>query len=214
MIVFLDEETAYFSWVTHHREGFVLDALRRPTHKRPTLHRATCGEVRTASGKRSHWTTARHLKACSLKPGELIAWAEAEYGHPPDDCPQCRPGDAPRKQARQERVRLTKLESEIVDHVVERVAIELDRDEPHYEATVRSVAEYLDKTPRQIAPALLRLVEQGYLRIEGAPAGRKSLPGRCGVFPTAAALRTLPAFAKAPRRTLDAVFKRLDIASP
>ena len=80
MIIFLDEEGAYHSWVTHHRPGYVLDWLRKPTKKRPVMHRATCELVRRSKTKRTHWTTGRHLKACALDAEELSAWAAAEGG--------------------------------------------------------------------------------------------------------------------------------------
>jgi hypothetical protein len=218
MIIFLDEERAYYSWVTHHREGFVLDALRAPTHKRPVLHRATCADVRDRRGKRkTHWTTGRHLKACARIPAELLAWSEAEYDDTPTDCAECRPRETQRKQrAAQTRggeVRLTKLEGAIVDCVVERAAIELDYADPDYDLTVRSVAAYVDKTPGQITAALLRLVERGYLRIDGAAAPGKSLAARLHVFPTILALRTLPTFAEAPPAAIRAALDRLEILS-
>jgi len=32
MILFLDEDRAYLSWVAHHRQGFILDGKRKPRH--------------------------------------------------------------------------------------------------------------------------------------------------------------------------------------
>ena len=60
MIIFLNEEGSYLSWVVHHPTGFVLDWLRKPTRKQPVIHRAKCSAIRRSKSKRTHWTTGRH----------------------------------------------------------------------------------------------------------------------------------------------------------
>jgi hypothetical protein len=78
VIVFINEDRAYISWLARHRGGFVLDALRKPTRKQPALHRATCDEIRRSPTKRSHWTTGRHLKVCAAQREELLEWSAVE----------------------------------------------------------------------------------------------------------------------------------------
>lgn len=212
MVIFLDEERAYLSWTGHHREGFVLDALRRPTRKRPTLHRAGCGEVRSATIKRTHWTTGRRLKACALDRDELVAWSEHEYGAAPAECTQCTPTRQQRLAAASsgdDARSLTHLGKELVDFVVEAAVIQLDHDQCQYNLTVGDLASSFGKTPGQLTPALLRLVEDGYLRIEGKLAPGRALPKRRGVYPTATALRTLPAFEPMSQRAIAKELRRL-----
>src|SRR5947207_1006333 len=111
MIVFLNDDRAYHSWVTHHRRGFVLDSHRRPAKHAAVLHRASCSDVKHSQTKKTHWTTGPHLKACSLDADELRAWATQETGSEPTDCPSClaaeevHPDDHP--------LHLTKLDKEI-----------------------------------------------------------------------------------------------------
>lgn len=66
MILFLDEDLAYLHWVTHHRTGFVLDCLRHSTKAQMVLHRATCPQIKRSESKRTHWTTGKRQKGCSL----------------------------------------------------------------------------------------------------------------------------------------------------
>lgn len=214
MVIFLNEERAFLSWTGHHRDGFVLAGLRRPTRQTPTLHRATCGEIKSGAGGRTHWTTGRHLMACGVDRQELLDWSNREYGEPPQACPQCRPDeelslDELGASANGD-THLTHLGKEIVDYVVESAVIQLDHDEPQYKVTVGDVAAALGKTPGQLSSALLRLVESGHLRIEGNVTPGKSLPKRRPVYPTCAALRTLPAFAAMSRKALEAELARLE----
>ena len=117
MILFLDEDRAYLSWVTHHRNGFVLDCNRKPTKHHLMLHRATCPEIKHSATKTTHWTTGHHMKACTLNAEELKAWAHEQSGANPSGCVSClvtdpsRPVDQP--------IHLTKLDQEILSFVLE-----------------------------------------------------------------------------------------------
>ena len=51
--------------------------------------------------------------------------------------------------------------------MVESAVIHLDHQDSGYALTVGTVAKYFGKTPGQITPALLRLVDDGYLRVQG-----------------------------------------------
>lgn len=214
MLIFLDEERAYLSWVSHHHDGFVLDWLRKPTRKRPTLHRATCPEIRRSKSKRTHWTTGRHLKACSLDLEELTDWARAESGAEPVPCGACAPDHAASSEelaaAGSEDAHLTRLGEDIVDYVLEAAVIHLDLEDDGYSLTVGDVADYVDKTPGQVTPALLRLVTDGYLRVEGEVPPGATLESARRVYPTEKALRTLPAFEKLSKRRIRGELKRLE----
>ncbi len=75
--------------------------------------------------------------------------------------------------------------------------------------TVGDIAECLDKTPGQVAPALIRLAEDGYLRLGKEPEGGTSLPVDCGVVPTSDALRMLPAFEQMSKQKVEAELEGL-----
>ena len=189
MVIFVNEERAYLSWVTHHRHGFVLDMLKPPTRKRPVLHRAICAEIRKSKAKKTHWTTGRHVKACALAKEELLDWTDTE----PVLCEACQPNEAI-EQPRH----LTKVGKDIVDYVVEAAVISLDQG-AEYDASLADIAAYLNKTPAQIANIITQLVHDGYLRTESSH-----------VYPTADALRTLPAFEQLPIREVEAELQQLD----
>jgi hypothetical protein len=196
LIIYLDEENAYRSWVLHHRDGFVLDWLRKPTKRLPVLHRTACADVRTSKSKKTtHWTTGRHLKACSLSLDELVTWATLESGREPSYCADCEPQkELPHSDA--EDGHITKLGGEILDYVLEAAVIHLDNKDSGYDLTVGKVAEYLDKTRRQVAAAFLRLVRDGFLKLDRDVLAESDLRAKLLVFPTSKALRTLPAFEK------------------
>lgn len=208
MVIFVNEERAYLSWLAHHRHGFVLDLLKRPTKKRPVIHRAVCDDIKTSTSKKTHWTTGRHIKACSLDIEELLAWAETESEGEPIYCERCRPtDDAVQSDAPHER-HLTKLGKDIVDYVAEAAVVCLDQG-VEYDASVGEVADYLGKTASQITPALLRLVEDDYLRIEGGLDPDDTSPSDRQVYPTADALRILPAFEQMPLGSVKAELEHL-----
>lgn len=210
MIIFLlGEDRAYLSWLAHHRNGFVLDWLRKPTKKKPTIHRASCEVVRTSKTRNTHWTTGRHIKACSLDLDELTTWAKDEAGGDPEFCDNCKPTDAATSVASSGDRHLTKLGKEIVDYVVEAAVIHLDRRDSDYHLTVGDIAECLEKTPAQISSALIRLATDGYLRVDERVEEATSLSDACNVLPTSDALRTLPAFEKMPKQEVEAELEGL-----
>ena len=203
MVIFLlGEDRAYLSWLAHHRNGFVLDWLRKPTRKKPKVHRASCAEIRSSKAKHAHWTTGRHLKACSLGLDDLFAWACDESGGDPECCEVCHPTVRDASPPSGER-HLTKLGKEIVDYVVEAAVIHLDRHDMGYHLSVGDVAQYLDKTPRQVSSGLIRLADDGFLRLSDYPGKDKTLADDCRVLPTSDALRMLPAFSKMSQHAID-----------
>jgi hypothetical protein len=213
MIIFLNEERAFCAWLARHRAGFVLDGLRQPTRKQPSLHRATCQEVRVAKAKRSHWTTGRHFKACSLDRQELLEWANSECAGGASSCDQCKSAEVIRAEALMPREAgprpLTKQGGDIIDYVLDVALIHLGQGNGEYDLTVGDLAQYLAKTRAQVSPAIIRLLEDGYLRTEGDIVPGAALPTEQPLFPTARAMRILPAFEKLPEQEIEAELVRL-----
>lgn len=215
MVIFLlNEDRAYLSWLAHHRNGFVLDWLRQPTRKVPVLHRANCPAIKKSDSKRTHWTTGKHIKVCSLDLDEIITWAHDDSGRAPEDCPECQPRAAVTPAEVTADRHLTKLGKEIVDYVVEVAMIHLDHQDTDYHTTVDDVAHCLDKSIKQIAAALLRLVADGYLRLDPAATDEDSLAPQTSVLPTADAFRTLPNYRKLGDDEIEAEIQSLTEEEP
>lgn len=136
------------------------------------------------------------MKACSLDWAELASWAIVESSVDPETCVLCKPADEAAPVSMQGDRHLTKLGKDIVDYVVEAAVIHLDLHDSGYDVTVDDIANCLGKTPGQISPALMRLADDGYVRIGGKADSGASSPVDSNVFPTADALRMLPAFEK------------------
>jgi hypothetical protein len=209
VIFLLGDDRAYLSWLAHHRNGFVVDWLRKPTRKSPVIHRASCAEIKTAKTKHTHWTTGRHLKACSLDLDELVEWAKGESGGAPVPCGICTPADDSKSAEQPGDRHLTKLGKEIVDYVVEAAVIHLDQRDSDYHLTLGHIAAYLDKTAAQISSVLIRLATDGYVRIDQQIEQATALPDDCQVYPTSDAMRTLPAFEKMPEPEVEAELEGL-----
>ena len=161
MVIFLlGEDRAYLSWLAHHRNGFVIDWLRKPTRKKPKVHRASCAEIKSSPTQKTHWTTGRQLKVCSLDMDELLEWAREGSGGHVEHCEICQPSDPASASSSPDR-HLTKLGKEIVDYIVEAAVIHLDRNDQDYNVTLSDVAKSIHKTPRQVSQSLTRLAEDG-----------------------------------------------------
>lgn len=204
MILFLDEEKAYLNWVTHHRLGFVLDCLRHPTKAHLVLHRATCHEIKRSESKRTHWTTGKHMKGCSLDLEQLQTWAKEQTEHEGSFCPQCTP-----EQKVEVETHLTKLDRNILDYVLEIASVHMTEDDQSYSLTVGMIARCFRKTEGQLMSALSRLVEDGLLVVVGKTKPGEVYSGRSGVLPTAKALRTIPAYDALDDRQIDAELSKL-----
>lgn len=206
MIIFIHEEAAYRHWVTHHRQGFVLNGRRKPKIGHLTLHRATCSEVKPVARGSTHYTTGPHLKACALDAGELVQWGLENAGAEPEACQACRPLEAAADV--EEVIHLTRIGREILDYVLEAAVIHFDPDSPPYRLSVRDIANCLAKEESHLAQSLRRLVQDGLIVVDGwtghgTPAPRKL------AFPTAKALRTLAEFAEASDELLTAELSKL-----
>jgi hypothetical protein len=193
MIIFINDDRAYRYWLTHHRQGFVLEGRRKPKVGHVVLHRAICPHVKRAESKRTHWTTGGKLKACSLDLDELRAWAVEETGSGASPCEKCLPEqELPSDDSGE--IHLTKLGAEILDYVLDAALIHLEHEQPPYRLTVNDIAACFGKTPGQLAPALHRLIDDGLLTVDGKLGAAVAIPFKRIVWPTVRALRTLEAF--------------------
>ena len=193
MIIFINDDRAYLYWVTHHRQGFVLEGRRRPKVSHLLLHRATCSDIKRTDSKRTHWTTGAKLKACSVNLNELGDWAVEESGSAATQCEKCRPEHELPSESSGE-IHLTKLGADILDYVLDAALIHIDHEQPPYRLMVSEIAACFNKTPGQLSAALHRLVDDGLLAVDGKLVAAVPIPHKRIVWPTIRALRTLQAF--------------------
>jgi hypothetical protein len=194
MVIYIDEERAYYHWITHHRQGFIVAGRFRPKWGQLVLHRARCLEVKTAKTRRTHWTTGSRFKACAQRREALLEWAETGLGCSCDRCRECMP-DVDGLNSNPDRPRLTRLARDILGYVLEAAVMHFDEETPPYHLTVALIANCMGKSPAQVSPALHRLSEDGYLECAGRSAAGKSIRPRSIVYPTILAFRTLPEWA-------------------
>jgi len=211
MIIFLNDDRSYLSWVTHHRQGFVLGGKRKPKLSHLVIHRATCREIKSAASPRLHWTTGAKVKACSLNRDELEAWAAEATGTAPGFCVSCRPDhdDLP---ADAGPAHLTKLGGEILDYVLDAALIHMENDYPPYRLTVCDIAACFGKTPGQISPVLHQLINDSLLTVLGKMGAAATIPPTRIVLPTMLALRTLEAFQNESDSAIQNELAKLDLA--
>ena len=196
MIIFLKEDGAYRSWVTHHRQGYVVDGRWKKEFRRLVLHRATCGEIRIAPGKSSHAMTGGRFKACSASHEELVAWAGQCADATPELCSQCQPTVLPAMDPADSHHKLSRLSAEILDYVLDVAVIHLDDPTSVYRLTISDIAGCLGKSAAQLTDALRRLTEEGLITVVELPRRARDNVNSRMVLPTAGALRTLPAFSE------------------
>jgi hypothetical protein len=208
MIIFINDDRAYLYWVTHHRQGFVLDGRRRPKVNHLVLHRATCADIRRAESKRIHWTTGAKLKACAVNLDELRTWAVEESGSGAAACENCRPEHEFPSEGSKE-VHLTKLGADILDYVLDAALIHLDHEQPPYRLTVSDIAACFGKTPGQLSSALHRLIDDGLITVDGRLSPAVPIPFKRMVWPTIRAFRTLQAFQVESDETIQSELAKL-----
>lgn len=208
MIIFLNDDKAYLYWVTHHRQGFVLGGKRKPKLSQLVLHRATCPEIKASPSKHTHWTTGSKLKACCLDRAELEAWAVDETGSATEYCAKCNPTSEIVADAGGP-VYLSKLPSDILEYILEAALIHFEVQQPPYRLTVADIAACFGKTPGQISPVLHRLVDGGFVTVQGHAGTAAVIPPKRIVLPTIAALRTLEAFRSESDSTIQAELAKL-----
>ncbi len=211
MLIIINDDAVYVSWVFRHRQGFVVDCKRKPARNHLILHRATCSVIKPH--KRARLTTGAHIKACSLDAAELASWALEQTGGGLVACSECQPDhEEPATPEHQLKHALTRLGRDILSYVLDLAVMYLDGEDRHYHPNIQDVAVYLDKTPAQIMPALHRLIEEGYLDCD-PPATNDMLPSTSIIYPTARALRTIPAFDAMPNSAVAAELESLKGAS-
>ncbi len=206
MILYFDEERAYLHWVTHHRSGYVLDCSRPPHTGHATLHRATCPKIKHAESKKTHWTTGRHMKACSLNAEELKAWLAEASQAAPSLCPGCLVEQPP---AEEHPLHLTKTDRELLSFVLEVAVLHLDESDNYYALNVGTAAKCLGKTPGQLTASLCRLADEKFITMVGKTKPGEAIPASCTLLPTASALKTLPLYQSASDEELAAELAKL-----
>jgi DNA-binding transcriptional ArsR family regulator len=210
MLMFINDDRAYLYWITHHREGFVLDGKRKPRVSHLVIHRATCGSIKSVASWHGHWTAAGRLKACSVDREELESWAMEEAGSPAEHCAVCKSKDD--VVLSDEHIHLSKLPSDILEYILEAALIHLEIEHPPYRLTVADIAACFGKTPGQVSQPLHRLRESGLIIVKGHVAAAGSISPKRIVLPTAAALRTLAAFQSESDSTIDGELAKLEPA--
>jgi hypothetical protein len=142
-----------------------------------------------------------------------MAWADSECAGGAISCDQCKPAEVIRAEALMPREAgprpLTKQGGDIVDYVLDVALIHLGQGDGSYDLTVGDLAQYLARTRAQVTPAIVRLLEDGYLRTEGEIVPGATLPTEQPLFPTVRAMRILPAFEELPEQEIDAELVRL-----
>ena len=208
MIIFVDDDQAYRSWVTHHRAGFVLDGRRRPKLAHLVLHRAGCCEIVPSASSHRRWTGGGRLKATALAREELVAWAADETEKDVACCERCRPDrDLPMPVPSVKA--LPKLSRDILDYVLEAALIHMEHEQPPYRLTIGDIAACFGKSPARIAPVVGRLIDEGWLVSIGRQA--KEVKLRCHVIaPTMLAVRTLGAFETESDAAIEAELRKLE----
>lgn len=205
MQIFIQDDRAYRHWVTHHRQGFVVDGRRRSGWRDLVLHRATCPHVRSRVDRRTHWTTAGKFKACALNPQELQLWAEEDTGEDAAICEECQPLVGP--DAGAHAIALTRLAADVFDYILESATIHLENTDPPYRLCVADIAACFQKTPGQLSAALEQLTVEGLVEIERRCG--HALGSRHKVFPTTSGLRTLSSYQDCDSSILESELAKL-----
>lgn len=212
MLIIINDDPAFLSWISHHRLGFVLDSFRKPAKRHLVWHRATCAELKASHHRRP--TSGTHIKLCSLDATELADWAREATGGELQPCDQCHPDRELHAEdltdpEQAEHPHLTLMGQHALNYVLEVAAMRLGGESPDYGLTVGMIAAALSKSPAQVSPALFRLIAAGEITVTGELVPDTALPVRALVFPTRQALRTLPVYADWTDDQLDAELSKL-----
>jgi hypothetical protein len=213
LIIIINDDDAYLAWLEAHPRGYVVNAHRRPKPRYLVLHRTGCTEISAA--RRAHWTTGPYIKVCSRHVEELVAWARDDVGGALRPCERCRPklptamAAEPAREA--DHPHLTKMGDHLLSYILELAVMSLDGMGHYCEnpPTVGKLAKYFERTVGQVTPVLRRLLEDGYISVgpDAAPENRFSY--KSVIYPTAASLRTVPAFAELNDREVAAAIATL-----
>jgi len=89
VILFRNEDDAYFSWLeAHFHDGYVINCYRRPTPAYLVFHKASSHHIQKWEDHTS--TGGDYAKVCSVLEQELRDWA-GEIGGPLTPCGSCQP---------------------------------------------------------------------------------------------------------------------------
>ncbi len=75
MVIFINDEQEYVSWLERHPRGFVVNCHKSPSPKYLMLHCADCGMI---NSERGNHTTHQYIKLCSIQKKQLETWARNE----------------------------------------------------------------------------------------------------------------------------------------
>ena len=94
MIEFKNDEAGYFSWITSHPRGYVLNVRSEPDPTYVVLHRARCGQISSTKREPGAYTERNFRKWCGESMEELHLAAKRE-GRPDGTfskrCGLCKP---------------------------------------------------------------------------------------------------------------------------
>jgi len=207
VLIMINDDSAYVSWISRHRQGFVIDAKAKPKINHLTLHRATCSVIKPH--KRGRLTTGVHIKACSSDAAELVSWALEQSRGGLMACSECQPDhEEPALGAHPSQHTLTRLGRDVLSYVLDWAVMYLDGAETDFHATIENAGLYVDKTVAQVMPVIRRLIDEGYLECD-RPTNTISLAATVMTYPTAKALRTIPAFGALSDENLTAELNQL-----
>ena len=194
----------------------MLGGKRIGRRQRPTIHRATCQQVRKKSKSRvTHFTIGNSLKACAEDLQELTKWLESQSLQP-KFCDECQPLNEAVSAAVSNTAekRLTKAGREILDYIIEIAVISLDNADSRYALTVSNLSRVFDKSAAQLRSTLQSLIQANWIHVLPASDKADPLSADTLVFPTAEALRTESAFAELSQKQADAKLRQLYPAWP
>jgi hypothetical protein len=132
-----------------------------------------------------------------------------EIGATPDHCAQCDPTNDTLASS-EVPIHLSKLASDILEYILEAALIHFEIERPPYHLTVADIAACFAKTPGQISPALHRLLDAGFVTIQGHINPAAVIPPKRVVLPTVAAIRTLEAFRSESDSTIQNELAKLE----
>jgi hypothetical protein len=85
---FVDQDTAYRSWIAAWPHGYVLNCERSPRADYLVLHRATCSSISELQPGMNTFT-GEYIKVCSTDLQAVKQWALEGIGAAPSPCQQC-----------------------------------------------------------------------------------------------------------------------------
>jgi hypothetical protein len=88
MVIFIDSEEGYRSWVQENPRGFVLNTLRNPAPSYLMLHKASCRTISGDPARGEYWTKD-YAKVCTTRREEVESWVRTQLGKFASACQPC-----------------------------------------------------------------------------------------------------------------------------